>query len=137
MYEKLASVTQFDFYAQNQIGSQTDWNAQAKGETTVHLANNYIDFYDKIIFTNGRVAYDKKRWLCDNHHLTFCRWRNDKYEPIFVFTQKHGQWQAQSPYQCAPDEYFGSLCVRDDGKIECKIHIVGARKNDIVTYIYY
>lgn len=138
MYEKLSRVTQLIFNAQTQTGSQTDWNTQATGQTTVRLATDCIDFDDEIVFPNGRVAHDKKRWLWDGNRLIFCRWRNDDYEPIFAFTQgQGGQWLPECPYWCAPDEYRGSLRVRDDGKIECQIHIVGARKNDIITYLYF
>lgn len=137
MYEKLSRVTQFTFSAQNQTGSQTDWNTQATGKTTVQVSPNYIDFYDEIIFPNGRVSYDKKRWLWHNNQLIFCRWRNDEYEPIFAFTQgQGGEWQPECPYLCAPDEYRGCLRVDDSGKIELQIHIVGKRKNDVITYLY-
>ncbi|WP_123805666.1 hypothetical protein [Neisseria chenwenguii] len=135
IFERLASVQTLAFASQSLSGSKMDWNCTGEGETEVVRAGNLLTFRDRFRLDTGRVCRDEKQWRLFSDGLEFFHYRNQVFERIFTFRECGGGIEAEQPYACMPDDYFGEL-FSDGTSVTLTIKIVGTRKNEVIRYVY-
>lgn len=135
MFDRLAAVQTLTFASQSLAGSQMAWNCTGAGETEVVREDNLLTFRDRFRLDTGRVCRDEKQWRLLSGSLEFFHYRNRAFERIFTFRERGGIIEAEQPYACMPDDYFGML-RSDSASVGLTIKIVGTRKNEIIRYVY-
>ena len=135
IYQCLLTCRQVSLQAESRESSQMRWNHHGHGQVTVTEQNEYVRFQENLVLDNGGQAHDEKRWCWQPPLLTLERRREGRFQEIFCFELRGGQFILHQPHYCGEDVYVAELSITGE-IIDLLIKIDGPRKKEMLHYRY-
>lgn len=133
--QRLLGCHQVSLQAESRASSQMRWNHRGHGQVTVTQQDDHIQFQEILMLDNGCQAHDAKRWRWQPPLLTLERQREGRFQEIFCFELRGGQFIMRQPHYCGADVYRAELSVTGN-MIDLLIKIDGPRKKERLHYRY-
>ncbi len=140
LWQRLQTVSQYTFVANNAAGSQTDWSGQGSGSVAIETGDSEITFIETGIYETpeGKIlnTRNRYRWVSEKSEIQI--WQLQRGEWVYLLSLEYVsefEWKTREPHLCVADEYVMDLKVESDALL-VTWQIKGPRKNERIEYRY-